>query len=139
MKDYYEIQRDEQFKWFSFPFFQASPQFAKAGEQVQKDQATLGWFTSFATSALPNFEAFHDVVTRTRLRIALIQAVEAIRMSAAENGGKLIPTLDESIVPIPLDPFTGQPFTYETLGGVGVLSSAYPASVPMRIELRFAE
>jgi hypothetical protein len=69
----------------------------------------------------------------------VILAIEAIRMAAAENGGKFVDSLDATPVPVPNDPFTDRPFSYQVNGDVATLSSEYPSSLPMRIELRLAK
>ena len=51
----------------------------------------------------------------------LWQTVEAIRLTAAENGGKLPQSLDQLVVPAPLDPATNRPFQYERDGDVATL------------------
>jgi hypothetical protein len=47
--------------------------------------------------------------------------------------------LDKAPVPIPNDPFTGKPFSYQVDGDVANLSSEFPVHAPVRIELRFAK
>lgn len=51
----------------------------------------------------------------------LWQTVEAVRLTAAENGGKLPASLDQLAVPAPLDPATNRPFEYELDGDVATL------------------
>jgi hypothetical protein len=105
----------------------------------KREREEFGWFTGVSYGLLPNIEAFFTAVTRARQRIAVIQAIEAIRMAGAENGGKLIDSLDRAPVPVPNDPFTGKPFSYQLDGEVAVLSSEFPNNSPVRIELRFAK
>jgi hypothetical protein len=69
----------------------------------------------------------------------LVQLIEAIRMAAAENGGKLIESLDKSAVPVPANPFTGKPFSYQVSGDTAVITSELPARLPVRIELKMAK
>jgi len=139
MKDCYEVNRDEHFKWFSLPYEVARERFAIANRKMKQDREQFGWFTGVASGLLPAIDSFHQAVTRTRLRIALIQAIEAIRMAGGENGGKLIDSLNEAPVPVPNDPFTGKAFSYQVIGDTAVLSSDIPANAPVRIELRFAK
>lgn len=61
---------------------------------------------------------------RLEQRVALLRAVEAIRMSAAANAGKLPAKLSDAGVPLPVDPFTGKPFGYELKDGVAALSAS---------------
>jgi len=151
MRDYCEVVRDEHFKWFHCPYGVAQKKLAIANQQMKKDREKFGWFTRLPNALLPAIERFSMAVTRTEQRIAIVQAIEAIRMAGAENGGKLIRSLDEAPVPIPNDPFTGNPFSYQVTGDVAVLASdpasssatnAADGSVlndrPFRFELKFA-
>jgi hypothetical protein len=59
-------------------------------------------------------------------RIALLRHVEALRMYAADNDGKLPTKLDEVKVPLPVDPVTGKPFLYEVSGGTALIKGSPP-------------
>ena len=49
--------------------------------------------------------------------IAALRCIEAIRLHAAANGGKLPAKLsDIKAVPVPTDPATGRPFVYRVQG-----------------------
>lgn len=61
-------------------------------------------------------------------RIALLRHVEALRLYAAEHEGKLPTTLAEVPVPLPPDPFTGQPFRYQLDGTTAHLRGTPPTS-----------
>jgi hypothetical protein len=70
-------------------------------------------------------------VTLARVRldrqIAALRVVEAIRLYASANGGKLPESLESIVaVPIPLDPITGQPFQYGVTGDKATLSAPSP-------------
>jgi hypothetical protein len=139
MKDYYDVLRDDMFKLFHIPFLAARDRFASTNERLKKDRERFGWFVGLADVMLSNLEGFPSVQFRAKQRVALIQAIEAIRMAGAENGGKLIDSLEQAPVPVPNDPFTGKPFSYRMVGDTAVLSSEYPASWPAQIELRMAK
>lgn len=139
LKDYYDVCRDDLFKLFYLPFDVARNRFASKNEQMKNDRQQYGWFTGLAYGMLPSIDAFHTAQTRAKQRIALIQAIEAIRMAGAANGGKLIESLDDAPVPVPNDPFTGRPFAYQVVGDVATLSSEFPTNWPARIELKFAK
>jgi hypothetical protein len=50
-------------------------------------------------------------------KIALLRTMEAIRMFAADNSGRLPGSLAEiTSVPIPVDPVTGKGFLYKRIG-----------------------
>jgi hypothetical protein len=139
MKDYYEVSRDEQFKWFYSPYEVNQGKFSIVNEKMKTDIEKFGWFAGLSHGLLPSIDVFHTAVVRTRQRIALVQALEAIRMAGADNSGKLIDSLDKAPLPIPNDPFTGKPFSYQVTGDVAVLSSDLPTHAPVRIELQFAK
>ena len=62
---------------------------------------------------LPAVSGVMQAETRAARNFAAVQAIEAIRMHAAASGGKLPATLaDVTIVPVPANPATGQPFPY---------------------------
>lgn len=139
LKDHYEVNRDEHFKWVNLPYQVARGKIPDANERLKSDREKYGWFTGVSNYLLPSIDQVNVVINRTRLRIALIQTIEAIRMAGAENGGKLIESLDQAPVPVPNDPFTNKPFSYQVTDGTAVISVDTPASEPSRIELRFAK
>jgi hydroxypyruvate isomerase len=56
---------------------------------------------------------------RLHSNFAGLQTIEALRLHAAANGGRLPKTLEEvTIIPIPLNPATEKPFPYEFRDGV---------------------
>ncbi len=71
----------------------------------------------------PAFHAYHRAVSRSQASADVLRIVEAIRLYAAENGGKLPDKLDDiTTVPIPpTDPFTGKPYVYRIENGRGVV------------------
>jgi hypothetical protein len=60
-------------------------------------------------------------LVRLEQRIAMLRAVEAIRLDAATNGGKLPASLGDLSVPVPADPVSGKPFAYKLDGMTAVL------------------
>lgn len=69
----------------------------------------------------------------------LWQTVEALRMTAAENGGQFPESLKQLTVPAPLDPATNQPFEYELDGQVAVLRTTKIGSYESEIRLELAD
>jgi len=139
MKDYYQVAGDNNFKWLNLPYDAAQGRFEQIKKQLEEDSEKLGWFTNLHYIFWPATESIFVTKTRMQQQLAASQAIEAIRMAGASNGGKLIDSLDQAPVPVPNDPFTGKPFSYEVAGDVAVLSSQYPKSKPVRIELQFAK
>jgi hypothetical protein len=58
--------------------------------------------------------------------VALLRHVEALRLYAAAHGGALPRQLSDVGVPLPPDPFTGQPFRYELDGPTAHLRGCPP-------------
>jgi hypothetical protein len=112
----YERYRDDLMKWTNLPYW-----------ELPKDLASLkqpeGIFPELAPAALKVIQA------RARLQqyLTLLQAVEAVRMHAAENAGKPPASLAETKLPVPADPVTGKPFVYELKDGVAVIRGTPPA------------
>lgn len=117
MDDYqqYEEYRDELLKWTNVPFWQTPPDLDRA-------KLPQGGFNALVVAARKVFLA----QARTQQRVALLQAVEAVRLYAAAHGGKVPPTLAEVGVPVQDDPFTGKPFLYEVKDGKAVIRGAPP-------------
>ncbi len=67
-----------------------------------------------------------QVQARQEQRIALLRIVEALRLYAAEHKGKLPQSLDELVVPVPVDPVTGRPFPYRLDGETASVEGTPP-------------
>ena len=84
---------------------------------------------------LPALGRAYFVSARLDRHVAMLRCVEAVRMYAAENDGRLPGSLgDIEVVPIPLDPVTGEEFIYELNGEVAVFEA--PVSPAERAEDR---
>lgn len=138
MKDMVEVSRDEPFKWLRLPYSDARERYIRVNEEMKQTRERFGWFTGIPQGLLPSFDAFHESVTRSKQRLAMIQAIEAIRMAGTENEGKLPESLESVPVPVPLDPFTGKAFSYRVEGDVATLASEFPLRMPLSVEIRFA-
>jgi hypothetical protein len=80
-----------------------------SGEQTTEN--AIGELTAICHS----FAATPDIYrtqAKIQRRINLLQCVEAVRMYAAENDGKLPSSLEDMRLPAPLDPFTDIGFEY---------------------------
>ena len=76
------------------------------------------------TSSLRNYLA---AGARLERAVAALRIVEAIRIQAHQDGGKLPDSLDQvTVVPVPLDPVTGKPFSARREGDVFILSGPPP-------------
>jgi hypothetical protein len=101
----YEIQRDESMKLLGLEPWQID---ALAGSE-QSPCCENGLFTEF----LPQVIEARRAQGRLEQRIALLRHLEALRLYAADHGGKLPDKLADLSVPLPADPFTGKPFVYK--------------------------
>ncbi len=108
----YEELRDDMFKWFHVPYWQARPAIEKADRHM-KEVAKEKEVVPLASTLLPAIGACHLRVAESQRRTAALRCVEAIRLFAAEHEGRLPERLDEiKNVPLPINPVTGKPFEY---------------------------
>jgi hypothetical protein len=75
---------------------------------------------------LPGMDKVRRAQGRLEQRIALLRHVEALRIYAAEHDGRLPQKLADITVPLPVDPFTGQPFRYAMDGATAHLRGSPP-------------
>jgi hypothetical protein len=132
----YDELRDDLLKYFFVPH----PQGRKRMEQANA-QASDG------REIIPLFQTYHKGVelpvenaqTRGNRDLAALQVLEAIRLYGAAHDGRLPDSLgDITEVPIPLDPFRGEPFLYErTAKDTAVLKSPPRPITPLRYEIQF--
>jgi hypothetical protein len=113
----YQEQHDQGAKWLALPYWRAEP----LRKMEKGDAGTLFAFM------LANFVKIHRAQARLAQRIALLRHVEAIRLYAAANAGKLPARLADVRVPLPVDPFTGKPFLYEVDGNKAIVIGSPPA------------
>jgi hypothetical protein len=110
----YRAFTDDQTKCFSLPYPEARKELANVRERADKLKKETGdTIITVFSMTLPAVEKVFDAHSRTARRIAALRAVEAIRLHAAANEGKLPKSLaDVKIVPVPDDPYTLKPFEY---------------------------
>jgi hypothetical protein len=138
MVRFYDEMRDDYFKWTYLPFHQARLMSDKLESDTGNRAKRIGWSALPAHLLLPAISSLRDTMARLEQQLALLQAVEAIRMYGAAHEGKLPPSLDELPVPVPPEPFTGQPLDYQYHGDHAILNG-YPLMDPRyRLILRFA-
>jgi hypothetical protein len=118
----YEVRRDDVMKLMTLPFWQAEALEARDA-QVKRPPAL------FAEALVPAMTSVRRARVRIDQRIALLRHVEALRLHAAEHGGKLPAKLAEVSVPLPDDPVTGKPFRYELIGATAHVRGSPPAGV----------
>jgi hypothetical protein len=119
--DHYVLMRDELFKWFGLPYWQAW----EGLEKSEKYLESLGDAAIPASGLLPALAKVYAQTTTLDRRIAGLRCIEAVRLYAAGHDGKLPASLaDISEVPIPLDPITGKTFQYRIEGNRAILEWA---------------
>ena len=111
----YIIRSDEEWKTISLPYWEAQKLLAA---NSKKRPPALFFF--YHTGAL----LLRELTVRLDQRIALLRCVEALRPYAAENDGKLPAKLSDVKLPLPVDPVTGNPFSYQLDGARAVLHNS---------------
>ena len=122
--------RDEHFVWFTAPYLEALEGMRKSEEKVQeiRKNPPLDYLQTMLILLLPAVDKVYGAQVRTERRLASLRTVEAIRLQAAKNEGLVPPKLaDVTIVPVPVDPATGQPFEYTVEGNRFTLTVPPPA------------
>jgi hypothetical protein len=107
----YEDRAGDHFKAIYLPNLQARVVFDAARKRLLAAPYNEG--ISLARWLLPALEKVLHAQNRLDRRIAALRVIEALRLHAAANGGKLPNKLNEvTVVPVPNDPGTGKPFEY---------------------------
>ena len=87
-------------------------------------RAELGWIAKALETVTLSGEQLYEALTREKQRLALWQTVEALRMTASANSGQAPTSLDEFVVPVPMDPATDKPFEYTVNGQTVTITGA---------------
>lgn len=114
----FRTARDEAFVWYHQPYPEAIQGFRKASADARAvREGPLDYLNLVLPLLMPAVDRVYRAQVRTDRRIATLRAVEAVRLHAAKNGGRLPEKLAEvSVVPVPTDPATGQAFAYSVEG-----------------------
>ncbi len=115
----FEERRDDTTKWAMVPYWQAERYLAG---RPAADQPGAALFDAFQVNVLKVRKA----QVRLQQRIAMLRHVEAIRMYAADHEGKLPAKLEDINLPLPADPFSGEPFRYSVENGIAELRGSPP-------------
>jgi hypothetical protein len=116
-KQEFEVRRDDEMKLLALPPWQIDALIGK--ESARKGDRLFA-------DLLPRVVEARRAQGRLEQRIALLRHVEALRLYAAVHEGKLPEKLDAIGVPLPADPFTGQPFAYKPEGAAAQLRGGAP-------------
>ncbi len=123
----YDENFDTMAKWIHTPYWLAKPELEKANAQSGPtgggsplSPVPVG---SLSRTLLPATSRVIQAQVRQHRNLAQLMVVEALRMHAAQTG-KLAQSLEEiKIVPVPLNPVTGKPFSYKVEGKYALLES----------------
>jgi len=112
--------RDEHFVWFNAPYPEAIQGMRRSEERIRelrRKSPPFDYLQLMVGLLLPAVDKVYAAQVRSDRRIASLRTVEAVRLQAARDDGKLPAKLaDVTVVPVPADPVTGQPFEYAVEG-----------------------
>jgi hypothetical protein len=117
----YEVRRDEVMRLMNLPAWQIETLID--GKTLERREPA--WDGLFA-GVMSNFIKIRRAQARLEQRIALLRNVEALRLYAADHGGRLPVTVADIPVPLPVDPFSGKPFHYKADGATAHLRGNSP-------------
>lgn len=129
----YDRIYDDMVKWSNQPAWVARQGF-KNNHSSLSDVRFARDLSTLAALILPAFENVYEAQVRLERRIALLQTIEALRMHAAQNEGRLPKALAEiKNLPLPLDPSTGEAFHYRLEDGKAILFAPAPMGRPTHL------
>ncbi len=118
----YAVQRDDLFKWFALPYYEARLGLTRAEASLQEARRKDPIGSILPSMLLPALTRAASRFAATERRAALIRCVEAVRLYAASHDRRLPGSLaDIKDVPIPRDPMTGGAFLYRLEGKTATL------------------
>ena len=122
----YDRLYDEMLKWQGLPYSIARPGLEQADRELRKEVVRSG-HRSLASLLLPAVTKVCVAQARTDRNINVLRTIEALRLFAADHGKLPEKLADITEVPIPIDPFTGQPLDYRLDGDHATLTVPPPA------------
>ena len=134
----YQRAADDQEKSFYVPYHQSRKIVNESENKIVNEEGQIRLGAMLAGLLLPASSQVRTAQMRVEWQLNALQNIEAIRMHLATNG-KLPKTLEEIEVPVPLNPFTNQPYSYQLNGETAVLDLPFSDGVPgiaQRFEIR---
>lgn len=110
----YRELMDDRRKLFSLPHADARTLFSVQQERLKSLREGSDPMVSLFSLTVPAVEKVYESFARTERRIALLRAVEAVRLHTAATGKPPVRLAEVTAVPVPVDPHTGKPFEYAT-------------------------
>lgn len=117
-----EVARDDSVKWIGFPYWQVEKEMLTPTKSELDDIEMI-----IAKMFLPHVQKVRRSHVRLDQRLAMLQVIEGLRIHAAENSGKLPAKLDDVKLPLPIDPMSGKPFSYDLKDGTAILRNTPPS------------
>ncbi|MBN2292909.1 MAG: hypothetical protein JXM70_10820 [Pirellulales bacterium] len=125
----YKIIRDDLFKWFGLPYWQAREGLDAMDKQLRTARIR-GVRNELVAMLLPALSSCKLAEARCERNVAILRTIEAVRMHASTNNGRSPSELNKiSVVPLPIDPMTGKPFAYELKGDTATINAPAPPGV----------
>jgi hypothetical protein len=123
--------RDEHYVWFNTPYAEAMQGMRKSEETIKelRQSPPFNFLQTMLVLLLPAVDKLYGASYRTERQLASLRAVEAVRLYAAKNDGKLPVKLADATVPVPADPITGQPFGYAVDGNTFTIDVPPPPGI----------
>ncbi|QDU60592.1 hypothetical protein Pan216_14390 [Planctomycetes bacterium Pan216] len=124
----YERRRDDLFKaFFLTNWREASKELALAEKRLHNPSDGYEEIFPLAKALLPALYGFRSALERSQQKVEFLRTIEAIRLHLAANDGELPESLDAmTVVPVPRDPFTEEPFPYQLEGEQATLAVDNP-------------
>jgi hypothetical protein len=136
----YDELRDDTFKWMAMPYAEAHKGMEEANQRLKQAVADGREVIPLATLLLPAVQNVKQAEARMSRNIAALEVLEALRIYAAAHEGRLPESLsDITEVPVPLDPFRGEPFHYVRDGNSAKLESPFPSFLPLLYEIQLVK
>ncbi len=129
-----EATYHEIFKHTLMPYGEAMQRLPAVMKRLEKDtirpEAGLSGKIGLpiANLFLPAIQPILQADVRSSRNMAALQAIEALRMHAAQTGKLPMALAEVSIVPVPLNPATVQPFPYLFDAATGIATLEVPAT-----------
>jgi len=121
----FRIMRDELYKWQYLPTGESSVGFADMKQEFHK--AIRGEVLPLGSMLLPAAERVRMSYVRLERELAILRAIEALRMHAKATGSLPNDWSEVKAVPVPHDPLNGQPFRYHKFEKSALLEALSPA------------
>ncbi len=133
----YDYWRDELFKWFNLPYWEAREGMEKATGRFGKWASSEGRMNP-AAFLLPSLGRAYFLQVQLDRLIAALQTIEAVRIYAANHDGKLPAALkDITEAPAPIDPVTGKEFDYKVEGNTFIINAPVPPGIGVKYARRY--